>query len=188
MIGGAMQDSSSKRAVEARAAARTNLFMAATLVSGDASHAVKIRDLSEIGARIETLLPIEVGAAVTLVRGTRSVHARVGWHAQRFCGLSFASPISVQDWIASPVNAEREAVAPLAELEVLRRSQNSESPGEELTRVSRWLEAFGKTLSNDPQVVFKHGTQLFSLGLAARALGALAKTMQGESSQESLGE
>ena len=179
-----MQDSSSKRAVEARAAARTNLFMAATLISADASHVVKIRDLSEIGARIETSLPIEVGAAVTLVRGTLSVHARVGWHAQRFCGLNFASPVSVQDWIASPVNAEREAVAPLAELEIVGTARNAESPGEELTRISRWLEAFGQTLSNDPQVVFKHGTQLFSLGVAARALGALARTMHAESSQD----
>jgi hypothetical protein len=137
---------------------------------------VKIRDLSETGARIETATSFEVGAAVTLVRGALSVRARVGWHAQRFCGLSFASPVSIHDWMANPANSDREAKPPWAELELQGAAGEIESPAEELLRVSQWLEAFGQMLSSDPQIVFKHGTQLFSLGLAARARGALAKT------------
>lgn len=182
-----MQHSSSHGGVEARAAARTNLFLAATLNSADVSHPVKIRDLSESGARIETTFVRQVGADVTLVRGRLSVQARISWHAERFCGLSFASPVSIEDWMANPVNFERERKPPRVSVDgeaatpVHRQAGNVESAAEELTRVSRWLEAFGQTLSNDPQVVFKHGTQLFSLGLAARALGALAETMQAES-------
>ena len=178
-----MQDGNLHDGVESRAAARTNLFVAATLISHDVSEAVKIRDLSETGARIETSQDLEVGAAVTLVRGALSVHARVGWYSMRFCGLSFASPVSIADWMANPVNLDREEKPPWVDLELHRAAGKSETPAQELARVSRWLEAFAHTLSNDPQVVFKHGTQLFSLGLAARALGALAESMPAELSR-----
>jgi hypothetical protein len=180
-----MQDGSSQSRVESRAAARTNLFLAATLISSGAGHPVKIRDLSAIGARIETSLALEVGAAVVLVRGGLRVESRVGWHAARFCGLSFAAPLSIEDWMANPVNLDRQATPPVAvgggvAAQVDREEPHAESIAEELTRVSRWLEAFGHTLANDPQVVFKHGTQLFSLGLAARSLAALAEAIQAE--------
>ncbi len=182
-----MQDGSSHGGVESRAAARTNLFLAATLISAEAGHPVKIRDLSATGARIETSLALEVGTAVTLVRGGLRVEARVGWHAKRFCGLSFASPVSIADWMANPANLERQPTPPPLEVPAAaatplhRAAGNAESPAEELMRISRWVEAFGQALSSDPQVVFKHGTQLFNLGLAARDLGALAKSMQAES-------
>ena len=183
-----MQDGNSHGGVELRAAARTNLFMAATLSLAGVGHPVKIRDLSASGARIETLLALEVGAAVTLVRGGLSVQARVGWHAERFCGLSFASPVLPEDWMANPVNLQRQprplpvAVHGGVVTPIHQEPESPESIAEELTRLSGWLEAFGHTLASDPQVVFKHGTQLFSLGLAARALAALAETIQVESS------
>ena len=83
--------------------------------------------------------------------------------------------------MANPVSLQRQAkMAP-----VHSEAGNSESIAEELTRVSRWLEAFGHLLANDPHVVLKHGTQLFNLGQAARTLAALAETLQAESSASS---
>ena len=184
-----MQDGSSHSGVESRAAARTNLFLAATVDLAGVGHPVKIRDLSATGARIETAFIPQVGAEVFLARGRLSVQARVSWKAERFCGLSFASPVSIEAWMSNPVNLDRQARPPLAAVKgelattVHRDPDNTETVAEELMRVSRWLEAFGQTLANDSQVVFKHGTQLFSLGLAARALGALAETLQADSSQ-----
>jgi hypothetical protein len=183
-----MQDGNSNSGVELRAAARTNLFLAATLNSAGANHPVKIRDLSATGARIESFLVLQVGAAVTLVRGPLSVHAHVGWHAERFCGLSFAAPVSTEDWMANPVNLKRQLGSPgrpiRAEVAAPLRwqAESAESVAEQLSRVSRWLVAFGHALATDKNVVFKHGSELFNLGLAARALGALAETMQAESS------
>ena len=184
-----MQNGSSQSGVESRAAARTNLFLAATVNLAGVEHPVKIRDLSATGARIETAFVPQVGADVALVRGRLSVQARVSWHAGRFCGLSFASPVSIENWMANPVKPERQLRPPLAEVEggvatpVRPKAERAESIAEELSRVSRWLEAFGQTLASDPQVVFKYGTQLFSLGLAARALGALGEAVQEEFSQ-----
>jgi len=183
-----MQDGSSHNGVESRAAARTNLFLAATLNSAGANHPVKIRDLSATGARIETFLVLQVGAAVTLVRGPLSVHAQVGWHAERFCGLSFAAPVSTEDWMANPINLQRQPWSPGLPIRaavatpVRWQVESAESVAEQLSRVSRWLVAFGHALATDPNVVFKHGSELFNLGLAARDLRAMAETMQAESS------
>ena len=171
-------------------AGRTNLFLAASLNFGDVGHKVKIRDLSATGARIETLLVPEAGAAVILARGRLSVEARVSWHAERFCGLSFAAPVSIQDWMTHPVILERRRGNP-------RIAAASDGPGaalvhseagqagrlaEELTRVSRLLGTLGETRAGDPGVVFNHGTQLYNLGLAARSLAALATTIRADQS------
>ena len=174
-----VQDNGSKSGVELRAAARTNLFLAATLISGGADHPVKIRDLSATGARIETFLELEVGAAVILVRGGLSMAARVGWRADRFCGLIFESPVSMDAWIANPASLGQ----PPKPLRIGGDEELADAAGiaEELTRVSRWLEALGRTLASDPQLLAKHGTQLFGLGRAARTLSALAETMHAES-------
>ncbi len=182
-----MRDGSSPNGVESRASARTNLFLAATLGSAGADHPVKIRDLSAAGARIETAVVLNVGAAVSLVRGRLSVHARVGWRDERFCGLSFAAPVSIEDWMANPVNPQLQPgpapvlargafVAP-----VHREAEIAESIAEELARISRWLEEFGQVLANDQQIVFKHGSEIFALGLAARTLAALADALQSDS-------
>ena len=181
-----MQANSSHGAVESRAAARTNLFLAATMHSADTQHPVKIRDLSATGARIETSLVSEVGDAVTLVRGRLSVHARVTRSGARFCGLSFNSPVSIQAWMTNPVLLERQRGRPRVAVEgevatlVHSEAEMAGSVAEELSRVSRWLGIFGQTLANDPEVVTKHGTQLYDLGLAARALAAFAESMQAD--------
>ena len=183
-----MQDGGSHGGVEARTAARINLFLAATLRLGDASHPVKIRDLSATGARIETQVPLKVGAAVTVVRGGLSVHARVGWHADRFCGLSFAAPVSTDDWKANPANLQPGPGSPAlpiqapAAMPVRWQAEIGGSVADQLSQVSRWLVTFGHALADDPNVVFKYGSELFSLSLAARSLGVMADTMQAESS------
>ena len=88
--------------------------------------------------------------------------------------------------MTNPVNLQRQRRPPVVEADrgvatpVFREAETAESSAEELRRVSRWLEAFCQTLASDPQVVFKHGTQLFSLGLATRALAVLAETIQAE--------
>jgi hypothetical protein len=180
-----MRDGSSQGGVESRASARTNLFLAATLGSAGANHPVKIRDLSATGARIETSVALKVGGAVTLVRGALSIDARVGWRAERFCGLSFAAPVSIEDWMANPVTLQRPPGSPGLSTQALvatpvRWTGDGGSVADELGHASRWLAGFGQSLGTDPHVVFNHGSELFSLGLVARALGAMAETMQAE--------
>src|SRR5688500_13547509 len=95
---------------DARATARKNLFVAATLHTNGDAYPVTIRDLSTSGAQIEGSQRPEVGAEVTLSRGFLTVRGHVTWGKNRRCGLCFASPILVQDWMASPVNPQQQRV------------------------------------------------------------------------------
>lgn len=180
-----MQESSSHFGVESRAAARTNLFLAATLNSADGAHPVKVRDLSATGARIETSQVCEVGAAVTLVRGRLRVEARVSWRAERFCGLSFTPPVSIQAWMTNPVILDRQRAIPRAvegggsdAAPAVLKPGEGVGVAEELTRVASLLRTQCEALAADSGVVFNHGTQLYNIGLAARTLDALAETFR----------
>ncbi|MBA3510752.1 PilZ domain-containing protein [Sphingomonas sp.] len=183
-----MQQNTSHGGVEARSAARTNLFLAATLHSADVAHPVIIRDLSATGARIETSLMTQAGDSVTLVRGGLSVDARITWQAERFCGLSFTSPVSIPAWMTNPVLLQgkrgRSRAAVDGELATpVHPEAGSGSVADELARISRSLGTVGQMLAHDPAVLLKHGSQLFSLGRAARTLAALAETMQDDAPQ-----
>ena len=174
-------------AAEARAVARRNLFMAATLHAADVATPVKIRDLSAAGAQVETPLLPAVGSLVTLSRGRLRIQGHVTWCTERRCGLHFSSQISVQDWMTNPVNHEQgrvdRAVAvvksgavPLAAV-VSREARPVLPIADDLRQVSRLLELLGDALASDPALVTEHGTELQSLDLAVQTLTVLAETM-----------
>ena len=175
-------------APEARATARTNLFVAATLHTNGEAYPVTIRDLSAVGAQIESSLRPENGAEVTLSRGPLSVRGHVTWGRSRRCGLQFASPIAVQDWMASPVHRQQQRVDQVVAV-VKSGARQPEVPAElrvatpaiaaqDLKRVSRLLEILSGALASDPAVVVTHGLQLQNLDIALQTLTALAGTMR----------
>jgi hypothetical protein len=175
-------------AADARTAARTNLFMTATLHWADASTPVKIRDLSAVGAQIETSLHLQIGSAVTLVRGGHRGHGQVSWSNERRCGLQFSSPISVSDWMANPAHAAQQRVdhlvavvktgaVPLA----IPANHDAEVPDEladDLRRVAKLIGNLGDALANDAALVAKHGVELQNLDIALQTLTTLAETVQ----------
>jgi hypothetical protein len=173
---------------EGRAAARTNLFMAATLRTANNEIPVKIRDLSATGAQIESAVLPDIGAAITLVRGRLSVQGRVTWCVAPRCGLQFSARISVQDWMANPVNREQRRVdhivsavkagtiphaAPADE-----KSKARPGVAEDLRSVAQLLENLGETLASNPAVVAQYGIEMQNLDIAMQTLNALAATMQ----------
>ena len=175
-------------AFDARAAARTNLFMAATLHWDDASAPVKIRDLSQVGAQIESWLHLETGTAVTLVRGRLSVAGWVTWSNERRCGLQFASPILVHDWMANPAHQAQQRVdhlvavvkagaVPLAQPAKPGAETADELAGD-LRRIARLLDKLGDALASDATTVAKHGIKLQNLDIAVQTLAALAEAAQ----------
>ncbi len=191
----------------ARAAARVNLFMAATLHASGTETAVMIRDLSATGAQIDTSLMPDVGSAIMLTRGHLAIQGHVTWCAERRCGLQFASRISVQDWMANPVNREQQRVdhivkavkagaVPLAGRAPTYAPAYAPAPAcipappieglgtaggvADLTRVSQLLENLGDILANDPAIVAQYGTALQNLDIAIQTLTALAEAMQAD--------
>ena len=173
---------------EARVAVRVNLFMAATLYASGVTTEVKIRNLSATGAQIETSLLADIGTAITLTRGHLTMPGHVTWCTERRCGLHFSAPISVQDWMANPVNREQQRVdhvvalvkagaVPLAE-PAHRVAGAVCGVAEDLMRVSHLLERLGDALVGDPAIVAQHGTALQNLDIAMQTLTVLAETMQ----------
>ena len=177
---------------ETRVPAQTNLYLAASLLSAGVAYPVRIRDLSPTGARVETAIVPEVGAEARLVRGRLSIACLVTWSADHFCGLRFAAPVSVLEWMTHRVAQEKRrhddigspgggggggaaAAAAAARLE----AEKTARVARDLARVSRLLEALGEALAGDPHVVARHGVRLHTLGLAMQTLAALADTIQG---------
>jgi hypothetical protein len=173
---------------DGRAAARTNLFMAATLRTAGAEIPVKIRDLSATGAQIETAVLPDIGAAISLVRGRLSVHGRVTWCMDRRCGLHFSARVSVPEWMANPVNREQRRVdhvvaavkAGVAPRPAATDQRSKARPGfaEDLTHVAQLLDSLGEALASDPKLVERHGVALQNLDIAMQTLAALAETIK----------
>lgn len=167
-----------------RAAPRTNLFMAATVHAADGAHAVKIRDLSAVGAQIETSLSPEVGSAMTLARGRLSVECHVTWVKERRCGLHFSARVSVPDWMANPVNLEQKRVdQPLAAVKTgdgpfaapgRQPAKTAQQISEDLKGVALLLEMLGDALAGDPAMITRHGIPLQNLAIAVQTLTVLA--------------
>lgn len=200
--GGQMQENSLPiLGAGARAAARVNLFMAANLHSSGAETAVIIRDLSATGAQIETAVIPHVGSAIILTRGHLAIPGHVTWRAERRCGLHFSARISVQDWMANPVNREQRRVDHMVQavkagaVPLAARAPASARPSKpepalegsdtaagvaDLARVSQLLESLGDALASDPEVVAKYGTALQNLDISSQMLTALAEAMQAD--------
>ena len=168
---------------DGRTEARTNLFLAATMFAGGSSAAVKIRDLSPVGAQVESFDCPEVGSAISLERGRLSVHGRVSWSTKLRCGVRFATRISVRDWMANPVNFEQPRVAPaVASVNAgavplaARAERNPPADGlaEDLALVSSLLEMLGDRLASDPAIATAHAVALHDLDIARQTLIVLA--------------
>ena len=179
---------------EGRAAARTNLFMAATLRIANSEIPVKIRDLSATGAQIESAVLPDIGSAITLIRGHLSVQGRVTWCVERRCGLQFNARISVQDWMANPVNREQRRVDHIVTAvkagtipraaPANQKSKARPEVAEDLRSVAQLLENLGDTLAGDPALVAEHGIALQNLDIAMQTLNALAETMRSDASAD----
>ena len=80
---------------------RANTFVAASLVHGDGTANVRIRNISASGALVSGLdLPAR-GEPCTLLRGTRRVNATVIRVDEDEAGLAFSRQIDVYGWLAA---------------------------------------------------------------------------------------
>ena len=76
-----------------RKSRRSQVLLSATLEHGGASQAVKLRNLSEEGALVESdRLPIE-GTAVHFIRKDLNAAGRVVWVNGRYAGIAFSAKL-----------------------------------------------------------------------------------------------
>lgn len=167
--------------------ARTNLFLAAMLRAGATSQLVRIRNLSESGARIEAPLPPLVGVAVTLQRGSDMIGGKVVWVAGKACGLAFDQRISVPAWIetvrtvpAGQQSVERRVTAIRADYQPVpgAEPEQRKGPTGDLALLARLIDHLGDRLGEDAQLVAAHGQALQALDLAGQLLRGMADESQ----------
>jgi hypothetical protein len=173
------------------------MYLAAGLYCDGRSSPVKIRNMSESGALIDSAGAPPVGSLVQLVRGTLIAHGLVAWSSGSRCGMRFSGRVDVAQWRAAPANAEQQRVddvvrlvkagaipLPLPARADAEASLEIADGGEQLAgdvrRISRLLDGLSEELAGDPLIVERHGPSLQHLDIAAQVLAAIEAILIGE--------
>jgi hypothetical protein len=162
--------------VDHRSQGRSNVFLAAVLVSGGVALPVRVRNLSTRGALLEGGSLPQGGAAVRLVRGDLSADAEVAWQRDGLIGIFFAGEIDVARWVRRTEHAGQrrvdEAVAALR----LRHAPPCE-PGQasslSLLNISRELDAICGRLASSLPMALNLAEELARIDALARLIEQL---------------
>lgn len=100
---------------DAREAERHSVLLSARLQCGADSVAVRLRNISRTGARIESAVLPPVGSIVRFIRGDLAVSARVVWAGRTTLGLEFREAIDEKELLVG-IGGTKGAVKPLKAL------------------------------------------------------------------------
>jgi hypothetical protein len=179
------------RAANARTVARTSLYLGATLDCGGTQQAVRIRNISSVGALIEGAAIPPVGTLVRIIRGDLTVEGITVWAAERRCGVKFWGHIDVTAWRAAPPNGEQQridkavqlvkaGVVPLPGPTAAAQSvQSNDQLAGDLGRAAELLAGLGETLAEDDAIVASHGAMLQNLDIATQVIAAVQAILGG---------
>lgn len=188
-----------------RSLPRTRLLLSATLASEHLNVAIRLRDLSTRGSRIEGDRLPGVGALVQISRGTLQASGTIVWRGPKEGGLHFDAPLDLDQWM--PGLAARDQLAVDAMVEAVRSGggevmASSAGPApepraaptlptqrlaEELAYVARLLDSLGDDLCGEPYVVMRHAMKLQNLDIAAQILGHVAAVMVADHPEQAIG-
>lgn len=178
--------------------ARTNLLLSAAVETGETTIPVRIRDLSEQGAQLESRNLPAVGMRFILRRLDLSAAATVIWsHAGR-CGARFDANVSVANWrwgsYVAPAGSEQaridaiQAAARLGGIPFGHASAPAAVPcpteedigiriAAELKALQSRLDAMGERLADEPSVIEHCADALQAFDRSSQILGHLASIL-----------
>lgn len=175
----------------ARAVPRTQLLLSATIRFDKTVAAIRLRDLSAIGARIEGARLPAIGCAAHITRGVLSASGTIVWRDRNGGGLRFDEPLAIDEWMPTRLSRDQLAVddqvaevksgeakilplrSPLPQSDAFRDAL-PQRMAEELAYVCRMLESLGDDLCGEPLVVVRYGQKLQNLDISAQILGHVA--------------
>ena len=174
---------------------RTRLFLSATIRFDRATAAIRVRDLSESGARIEGARLPAVGTATQISRGQLTVSGMIVWRDSKGCGMRFDEPLDLDQWMPGLAGRDQVAVDDMVaavrsgDSDVLHFPSSPAPPpvplsgilperlAEELAFVARLLDSLGEDLCNEPMLVMRHAEKLQNLDISAQILGHVAAVL-----------
>jgi hypothetical protein len=167
-----------------RAEARSNIFVAATLASAEASGPVRVRNLSPLGALIEGGVVPPEGAHVLVNRGRLRASGTVAWRSGNRAGIRFDTAISVTEWlprglrtqqqrIDGVVHAYKSGSAALATPDE-KRAHSPTDLQNTLLNLERTLRRVAEDLARDALMCERHLTNVQLIDVAAQKLARLA--------------
>lgn len=197
-----MTQSVSPQNSEARSSPRTHLYLSATIQFDRVSAAIRIRDLSTGGARIEGSTFPAVGSSAHISRGALSAAGTVVWRDHKACGFRFDEPLLIDNWMPPRSLRDQQVVDEMVDAvksgsAVLQlrqpgppskalRDDLPQRLAEELAYVGRLLESLGDDLCNEPLVVARHSEKLQNLDIAAQILGHVAALLVAEQPEQAV--
>lgn len=178
---------------EARKQARSSLFVGAVMRTGEKQAPVKIRNMSVDGAMVEADSTPAIGAQVEVLRGKLCAKATIMWSADGRCGLRFASPVIVKDWLAPPAKAEQNRVDDIVAIiksgklpaasDRLFEAERQSAPRsnrelvEDLQAVAMLIQDLEEELVNSEETLARHGQKLQNLDIAAQMVRAICQAL-----------
>lgn len=97
-----------QKIVQRRSERRTRVLMSGTLITGDGSHNVLVRDVSQDGAQLYADKSIAEGQDVCFARGPIFVAAYVAWNRNGVAGLKFYHNLSQAEVASAFTTAKAE--------------------------------------------------------------------------------
>lgn len=174
--------SESARTAESREAHRINTMLAATALVGSQSWTIRVRNISSLGALVESAVRLNNSTSVTLKRGELSVVGNVVWSHGGFFGVKFLDEIDESLWVAIPTRTAlmpADDVHPNAseEIGMIGDSVLSARVAEELAYVGRVINGVAASLSEDPILRMRHCGKIQELAMSAELLKGLGEVI-----------
>ena len=157
---------------------RSNVFLSATLDSGAASIAVRIRNISTRGALIEGAMLPSVGAEVRLLRGSLCAAGQITWQGHGNGGVNFNRHIDVGKWVQRVGHSGQhridEVVDAFRRTKVIPASLQDASSTDTLGELCDALEDICERLAGERHLSGGFAEDLLRLDSIAQALRRIA--------------
>lgn len=185
----------SEKDAEAREVHRTNTMLAATASVGRSSWEVKIRNISALGAMVETPVRPSVKSSITLKRGSAFAAGEVIWTNNRAAGIKFFEQIDKSPWLSVPIH---EAIEPTATSDIECTPSESQTAcefddvilnrrvAEEIAYVARVVKATATLLAEDPILRIRYCSKMQELSMAVDELNSLGAVIISDNKEEAI--
>lgn len=188
--------------------ARKNLMLAAQIAAGNLCAPVRIRNMSSGGAMIDGVALPDPGSRFVLRRLNLQINATAVWTRGGRCGVKLAGQVDIDEWISGVHKPMREASLGQLRVDEIQAAVRSgialpaaplapepaAAPDRallarlaaEFAFLEKALAAAAEQLSDDVNVLMKHGGALQEIDIAAACLKELADVASARDPEEAI--